>query len=88
MKKITREKRNAMVFALGIVCALLGPLVGWQVTGLCPGGFDLFLQHYPAKAVVWVVIGFGVGFVAGALLSTLDFIKQRDMDEESKANRS
>ena len=88
MKKITRKQRNAMVFAIGIGCALLGPLVGWQVTGLCPGGFDLFLQHYPVKAVVWVVIGFGVGIAAGALLSTLDFINQREKDEESKANGS
>ena len=88
MKKTTREKRNATISATGILCALSGPLVGWVLSGLCPGGFHLFLQNYPGKAIVYAVIGLGVGIAAGALLSTLDFINKRDKDEESKANGS
>lgn len=87
MKKITRKARNAMIFFMGVMCALLGPAVGWALSGLCPGRFELFLRHYPEKVIVWCVIGFVVGIAVGALLTTLDVINQREKEEEEKANR-
>lgn len=88
MKKITRKARNATIFITGILCALLGPFVGWVVNGGKLDYFEHFLRNYPAQAVTYAVIGFGVGIALGALLSTLDYINQRDKDEESKANGS
>lgn len=87
MKKVTKKSRNSMIFIMGILCALFGPLAGWLLSGLCPGGFNLFLQHYPGKAVVYGVIGFVVGIVVGALLSTIDSINQREKEESDKKDR-
>ena len=84
MKTITRKTRNATIFIMGIICALLGPFVGWVVSGWCPGGFDLFLRNYPEKAIGYGVIGFVAGIVIGALLSTIDFINQREKEDADK----
>ena len=88
MKNNTKKSRGAAAFFIGIIGALAGPWIGWVLSGLCPVGFDRFLQNYPEKVVVYAIIGFLVGIVAGALLLTLDNINQREKEDDGKTNRT
>ena len=68
MKTNAKKARNVMIFSMGIVCALAGPLAGWMLNGGKLDYFDHFLRMYPEKAIVYGVIGFVAGIGLALLL--------------------
>ena len=54
------------VTRLGIVGALIAPLLGWVVSGL--NSFKHYLNHETTQVIVWVVVGLLVGYVIQVVL--------------------
>ncbi len=61
-------KKVLGVTRLGIVGALVAPLLGWAVSGL--NSFKHYLNNATAQVLVWVIVGLLVGNIVQVALGT------------------
>ena len=69
-------KRVMGVTRCGIVGALVGPLLGWVLSGLNDLGY--YLRQSTEKVFVWAIVGLFVGNVIQVVLEKLDVIGKRE----------
>ena len=74
-------KKVLGVTRLGIIGALVAPLLGWVLSGW--NSFKYYLNHETAQVIVWVIVGLLVGNV---IQVALGMTSKRDAgrDDDSK----
>ena len=75
-------KRVLGVTRCGIVGALVGPLLGWVLSGLNDLGY--YFRHETEKVIIWVVIGLLVGNVVQVVLEKLDVISKQGCGKDNE----
>ena len=72
-------KKLLGVTRLGIVGAVIAPLLGWLLSGLT--GFKHYLNHATAQVIVWVIVGLLVG---NAIQVALDMVNKREDGKDDR----
>lgn len=75
-------KRVMGVTRCGIVGALVGPLLGWALSGLNDLGY--YVRNATEKVVIWAIVGLLVGNVVQVILEKLDVIGKRGCGKDDE----
>lgn len=81
MKKMNeKNQRGFLQFIFMVIGALLGPLVGWQVTGWT--SFHYYLHHQTMSVLIWLAIGLIAGLVLGVVVADKAVKGESDKDKQ------
>ena len=81
MKKMSVKNQRGLVQSVfSFIGAILGPLIGWQISGWT--SLDYYLSHNPGGVFTWLAVGCLIGLVVGVVIAREAVPGESDKDNK------